>query len=225
MLAFLSLSGSRNLATPLHPIIIVMLACLLLASSAVLPPMSPDSLWTPVWWICPHLLCLIPMIGPLIYQAGEGISWRKWLVLVLLINSMAFQLAPDPVGMLWPPPPSVGLLTLLLWSQSLLVARLQRNTVIIYISRVSVALCTVDLVRAQWRSLLWMSLWVTPRKALTSSISVPVNHPELNLVPTLGLTPSQLVGSEVGPLEDSRTTHDVCLKLRHVDVGWSWLKR
>jgi hypothetical protein len=192
MLAFLSLSGTRNLSPPLHLIVIVMLACLLLASSTVLPPMSPDSLWAPVWWICPHLLCLIPMVG--------------------------FQLAPDQVAMLLPSPPSVGLLTLLLGSQSLLVARLQRNTVHIHTSRVSVALCTVDLVSAQWRSLLWMSLWVAPRKALTSSISVPVNHPEVNPMSAIGLTPCPLVGSEVGPLEDGRTAHDVCLKLGHVGV-------
>ena len=192
MLAFLSLSGTRNLSPPLHLIVIVMLACLLLASSTVLPPMSPDSLWAPVWWICPHLLCLIPMVG--------------------------FQLAPDQVAMLLPSPPSVGLLTLLLGSLSLLVARLQRNTVHIHTSRVSVALCTVDLVRAQWRSLLWMSLGVTPRKALTCSVSVPVNHPEVNPTSVFGLTPSALVGSEVGPLEDSRVTHDVELKLGHIVV-------
>jgi len=56
------------------------------------------------------------------------------------------------------------------------------------------------------------------RKGLTGSISVPVNHPEVNPMSVFGLTPSQLVGSEVGPLEDSRTTHDVWLKLRHVGV-------
>jgi hypothetical protein len=132
---------------------------------------------------------------------------------------MAFQLAPDQVAMLMPSPPSVGLLTLLLGSQSLLVARLQRNTVRIHTSRVSVALCTVDLVRAQWRSLLWMSLWVTPRKALTCSTSVPVNHPEVNLVPAIGLSPCPLVGSEVGPLEDSRVAQDVALKLGHIVVS------
>lgn len=63
-----------------------------------------------------------------------------------------------------------------------------------------------------------MSLWVTPRKALTCSTSVPVNHAELNLVSTLGLTPCPLVGSEVGPLEDSRVAHNVLLKLWHVGV-------
>ena len=63
-----------------------------------------------------------------------------------------------------------------------------------------------------------MSLWVTMRKWLTSSISVPVNHPEANPMSVFGLTPSQLVGSEVGPLEDSRTAHDVYLKLGHVVV-------
>ena len=56
------------------------------------------------------------------------------------------------------------------------------------------------------------------RKWLTSSISVPVNHPEANPMSVFGLTPSALVGSEVGPLEDGRTAHDVCLKLGHVGV-------
>lgn len=56
------------------------------------------------------------------------------------------------------------------------------------------------------------------RKGLTSSISVPVNHPEVNPMSVFGLTPSALVGSEVGPLEDSRLAQNVALKLRHVDV-------
>ena len=56
------------------------------------------------------------------------------------------------------------------------------------------------------------------RKGLTSSISVPVNHPEVNPMSVFGLTPSALVGSEVGPLEDSRVAHNVLLKLWHVGV-------
>ncbi len=56
------------------------------------------------------------------------------------------------------------------------------------------------------------------RKGLTSSISVPVNHPEVNPMSVFGLTPIELVGSEVGPLEDSRLAQNVALKLRHVDV-------
>ena len=74
MLAFLSLSGTRNLAPPLHPIIVVMLARPLLATSAVLPPMSPDSLLTPPSRICPHLLSFIPMLGLCTHQDSEGVS-------------------------------------------------------------------------------------------------------------------------------------------------------
>jgi len=37
-------------------------------------------------------------------------------------------------------------------------------------------------------------------------------------VSAIDLTPCPLVVSEVGPLEDSRVTHDVALKLGHIVV-------